>query len=153
MEPVPASYRVTPEALAHYAARRPGPRFSAGGFVRGGLVAWLAFPVAALGPAARGMTSEEMRGLPAVVVPVLALSLPFVVCVALPLAVGLALGLRRVSGQWWHVAAFAGLGGAVGAVGLLIWGLATPSTILAASSAATVGRIAMWRHHDPSPGS
>jgi len=148
---LPAARRVTPDAVDSYFEPRPGAGFSVASLVLGAATAWLVFPVfwLALAWDPNGTWLEGTGGV-AVVLIVLMYSFLPAACLGLPLGVLVAMRMRRVTHQWWHVAAFAGAGAVVGAVvSLLLGGTAWSMFAPAAALSAATGRLALWRRFRP----
>lgn len=150
---LPVDRRVTPDALESFYAPRPSTGFSAAALVRGATVAWLSFPFVLLVP----IWIDELRqggtsGIPVLVQALFVLGFSFLVvaCVGLPIGVLVALRLRSVAQQGWHVAAFAGAGAVVAmVVSALLGGFPGSWLVPGTAAAAALGRASMWRRFEP----
>jgi len=126
---------------ATFHERRPSPRtvelpmaFTAWEFIRGALIAWVVFNLSAplvilawglLQTAIRGGGVQAWASMPIVVVytPMFAApwSLGALLLIGAPMAFLLGTALRRISYRAIHLAAFGGLGLAVGAMTMIVW--------------------------------
>ena len=146
--------RATPEPRASvvgldaYDAPRQRTGFSAGALAWGAAVAWLTLPVylVVLDLPRAPDDLHNMVGLPAAVVLVLGYSFLPVVLLGVPAGILVARQIRWVENQWWHVGAFALVGGVVGVLGSAVTlGAFSFAHVLPTALAAATGRAALWR--------
>ena len=126
---LPVDRRVTPEALAAYAAPRAGSRFPVGAVALGALVSWLALPAWAFvvvfflsGSPMPTLDGPELETWGVFVVAVLLFSALPAALLGIPLGAVLVRLLRGVHHPVWHLVAFLAAGAAVGLLVVAIIG-------------------------------
>lgn len=150
---LPVDRRVTPEALAVYAASRRASRFPLGVVALGALVSWLALPgwafvvvFALSGAPTPSLDGPELETWGIFVVAVLILSALPAGLLGIPLGALLVRLLRGVRHRLWHFVAFLAAGGVVGLIVVAVlgeWQLA--AMIPAAALAAATGWCAVHK--------